>query len=289
MSDAPDSATFLRAIELRPVAPQLFDEAFEATPQAVPWPKAYGGDAVAQALAAACATVDDDRMPHSSHSSFLRPVESLVPVRFEVERTRDGRGFSTRSVRGIQSGKLVFLSTVSFQVPEPGRVEAVPMPDAPAPEALPTSAEVLAGRDDEAARYWARGRSFDQRHVPGPLYDETPGTVREPRQAVWLRAYDRLPDDPRLHAIAVAYACDYTILEPSLRALGLHWSTPGLQTASLDHSMWFHTPARADDWLLYAQESCGIQSGRALNLGRFFTRDGSLVATVAQEGLLRHP
>ena len=286
-----DSARFLAAIELTEVEASVFDRAFEVIPQYVPWPKAYGGDSVAQAAAAAIATVGDDRELHALHSSFLRPVEIGAPVRYEVELLRDGRGYSTRHVRGYQNDKVVFLTTASFQVPEPGPVFAPAMPEVPDPESLPSSEAYLAGRgaDDSAAGdYWARGRSFDMRHVPGPLYLEVEGE-RAPHQAVWIRAFDELPAEPRTQQIALSYLCDYTILEPSLRALGLAWGSPGLVTASLDHSMWFHAPARADEWLLYAQESAGVQSGRGLSIGRFFSAAGELVATVAQEGMIRSP
>lgn len=280
------SHRFRAAIDLTEVEPRRLDLAFSATPQFVPWPKAYGGDMVAQAAAAAIRTVADDRSLHSLHSSFLRPVDAGADVRYEVERIRDGRGYSTRHVRAYQHEKAVFLTTASFQVPEAGREYSPPMPDIVPPEDVPSASDRLAGVSGPAAEYWSRGRSFDHRHVPGPVYLSPPGD-RVAHQAVWVRAFDRLSDDPALHHVALAYVCDYTILEPSLRALGLHWTTPDLTTASLDHAMWFHRPARADDWLLYAQESAGVQSSRGLNLGRFFTRSGELVATVAQEGLLR--
>ncbi|MDQ1128720.1 acyl-CoA thioesterase II [Microbacterium sp. SORGH_AS_0888] len=288
LPDAPDAETFLRAIALAETTPTLFDRAFEATPQYVPWPKAYGGDAVAQSLAAAWRTVGADRVAHSAHSTFLRPVEVLEPVRYEVELTRDGRGYSTRYVRGIQRDRLVFASTVSFQVPEHGPRHAPAAHAGGSPDRLPTTAQAVAAHDDDAARYWGHGRSFDHRHVEGDLYG-THTRDSSDAQNVWLRAFSRLPDDPVLHRLAIAYVCDYSILEPSLRALGATWRTPGLQTASLDHAIWFHADARADDWLLYAQQSAGVQSGRALNLGRFFTGEGALVATVAQEGMVRLP
>jgi acyl-CoA thioesterase-2 len=160
------------------------------------------------------------------------------------------------------------------------------MPDVPAPESLPSAADVLADRDDEASRYWAGGRSIDHRHVPGPIYLAVEGEPL-PHQAVWLRSFDALPDDENLHRAALAYACDYTILEPALRSLSTPWAQHGLVTASLDHSMWFHRFGRIDEWILYAQELDSLQSNRALNLGRFFTRSGVHLATVAQEGMIR--
>lgn len=283
-----DSTRFLAAIQLVETRAEVFDRAFAVMPQYVPWLKAYGGDSVAQAAAAAIATVSDDRELHSLHSSFLRPVETGEPVRYEVELLRDGRGYSTRHVRGYQNGKVVFLTTASFQVPEEGSSYSPEMPGFAAAETLATSAEYLDQRgagSAPAGDYWARGRSFDMRHTSEPVYTESAN--RSAEQGVWVRAFDKLPNDARTQQIALSYVCDYTILEPSLRALGLNWSSPGLVTASLDHSMWFHRPARADEWLLYAQESAGAQGGRALNLGRFFTTQGDLVATVVQEGMIR--
>ncbi|WP_431071109.1 acyl-CoA thioesterase [Microbacterium phyllosphaerae] len=279
------SAAFLRAIALTEVTTQT-GRAFDAQPQPVPWPKAYGGDTVAQSIAAALRTVGDDRALHSVHSTFLRGVDVTRPVRYEVEVIRDGRGFSTRHVRGHQHGKLAFMATASFHVPESFPDHAPPMPEVPLPEQLRSTADVLAGFEGDDIDYWSHGRSFDLRHVPGTVYIEIEGD-RAPHQAVWVRSFDRLDDDPRTHQLAVAYVCDYTILEPMLRVLGLPWRTEGLVTASLDHAMWFHSPARADEWLLYAQESAGISDARGLGLGRFYTRDGRLVATVAQEGMIR--
>lgn len=281
----PTSQRFINAVTLVEVGAQTYDFAYEGTPQYVPWPKAYGGDMVAQTVAAAAATVGSDRFVHSMHSYFMRPVDVDVPVRYEVEVLRDGRGFSTRHVRGFQRDKAVFAGLLSFHVGADSAEFQQSMPELAQPEDLPSSAEALAGIDGDAAGYWASGRSFDMRHVPGPVYLSHDGE-RKPHQAVWVRAFDGLSDDPVLHQIAIAYVCDYTILEPALRALGLHWSHPGLVTASLDHSMWFHRPARADDWLLYAQEAVSIGSGRGLSTGRFFDREGRLVATVAQEGLI---
>ena len=284
-----DSSRFLAAIQLTETDASVFDRAFLVTPQYVPWPKAYGGDSVAQAAAAALATIGDDRELHSLHSSFLRPVDIGEPVRYEVELLRDGRGYSTRYVRGYQFDKVVFTTTASFQVPEEGPVLAPAMPEVPDPETLLSSEQYLTAQQADqsaAGDYWARGRSFDMRHVPGPLYTAVEGE-QVPHQAIWIRAFDTLPEDARTQQLALSYVCDYTILEPSLRAMGLNWSSPGLLTASLDHAMWFHGRAQLNDWMLYAQEAAGTQSGRGLNIGRFFTRDGSLVATVVQEGLLR--
>ena len=292
------SETFLNAIELTAVPAQVNDEAYEATTQYVPWPKAYGGDMVAQAAAAMMRSVDADRSLHSMHSYFMRPVDIGATVRYEVERLRDGRGYSTRSVRGYQNGKAVYTAMGSFQVPEdgpdfqPAAPAAAGSGSAVDPESLRSAAEVLEGIEGPAAGYWSSGRSFDMRHIPGPVYVELEGGA-VPQQAIWVKAFDRLPElaneqaTADLHRAALAYVCDYTILEPLLRVNGLHWTSPGLTTASLDHSMWFHRPGRADDWVLYAQEAVSGQSNRGLAMGRFFDRQGRLLATVAQEGMIR--
>lgn len=305
MSTATTHSTALRAsLTLTPTEPKHFDLAFTATTQQCPWPKAYGGDMVAQAAAAAMLSVEADRRLHSTHSYFMRPVDIGADVRYEVELLRDGRGYSTRQVRAYQNDKPVYVSLASFQVPEDGAELAPAMPARiPDPESLPSSAEYLAAIEpgtgtltEESKAYWSAGRSFDHRHVPGPVYVRVEGE-HVPHQAVWVRAFESLDrpaasgpaalTDEQLHTAALAYVCDYTIIEPTLRALGIAWADPGLVTASLDHSMWFHRPARADEWLLYAQEAAGAQSGRGLGLGRFFDTDGRLVATVAQEAMVR--
>lgn len=289
---APETAqTFLRAIELTPVEGPA-DSSFEAVTQYVPWPKAYGGDMVAQATAAMQATAGTDRTLHSVHSYFMRPVDIGAPVRYDVEHTRDGRGYSTRSVRGVQGGKTAFMAMGSFHVPEEGPDFQQPAPSSVEPESLDSAAQTLAGVEGAAAEYWAQGRSFDIRHVPGPVYLATEGGS-VPTQAVWVKAFDAIPDGvdvkatADLHRTALAYVCDYTILEALLRVRGLNWSSPGLVTASLDHSMWFHREGRADEWILYAQDAVTGQNNRGLALGRFFDRSGRLLATVAQEGMIR--
>ncbi|MFJ4029296.1 acyl-CoA thioesterase [Paenarthrobacter sp. NPDC089989] len=280
------SETFLRAVELTETEAQVFDEAYEATTQYVPWPKAYGGDMVAQAAAAMMRSVDADRNLHSMHSYFMRPVDIGSTVRYEVERLRDGRGYSTRTVRGFQNGKPVYAAMGSFQVPEAGPDFQPQAPAAVEPESLRSAAEVLADTEGSSADYWGTGRSFDMRHIPGPVYVELEGGTA-PQQAIWVKAFDSLPDSKDLQRTALAYVCDYTILEPLLRVNGLNWSSPGLATASLDHSMWFHRDGRVDDWVLYAQEAISGQSNRGLAMGRFFDRQGRLLATVAQEGMIR--
>lgn len=294
------SQTFLDAVDLVPVdGPTGTDlKSFEAIPQYAPWPKAYGGDMVAQATAAMIATMVDEKVIHSTHSTFMRPVNMLEPVRYDVEILRDGRNFATRHVRGIQNGKTAFISTGSFQAPTFGAEYSMPAGDDlhVDPNSLASAAEVLEGVETDAARYWANGRSFDMRHIPGPIYLEhnSDGKAQESssHQGVWVRAFTSLTtgepvhEAANLHRIGLTYVCDYTILEPLLRTQGLTWSSPGLVTASLDHAMWFHRQAPMDDWILYSQDAESMQSGRGLSLGRFFTRQGELIATVAQEGMI---
>jgi acyl-CoA thioesterase II len=301
---APSSATFAAAVTLTPAEPEHFDLAFTAVTQPCPWPKAYGGDMVAQALAAAMRSVTDGKTLHSTHSYFLRPVDIGAPVRYEVEVLRDGRGYSTRQVRGYQNGKPVYVALASFAAGEPGATFAADLPeDVPGPDRLPSSAAYLDGlaatdtagttMTDRSRAYWAVGRSFDMRHVPGPLYVTVDG-ARVPHQAVWIRPFDALQavdglTDEQRDFAALAYVCDYTILEPVLRVLDLPWAKPGLVTASLDHALWFHrSPAGAlGDWVLYLQEAVAAEAGRGLASGRFFTRDHRHLATVVQEGMIR--
>jgi acyl-CoA thioesterase II len=298
----PTSQVLTDALDLTVVEPEAYDEAFVATTQYCPWPKAYGGDMVAQAAVAAMRSVADDRAMHSMHSYFMRPVDIGAQVRYEVERLRDGRGYSTRQVRAFQGGRPVYVAMASFHTGEDGGEYAADPPrDVPAPEGLASSAAYLAGVEPgtagagtmtaESKAYWSGGRSFDMRHEPGPVYVRVDG---EPvaHQGVWVRPFDTLRPvdglrDDQLALAALAYVCDYTILEPVLRVLGLAWAQPGLVTASLDHAMWFHRPVAMDDWLLYAQDAGSAHAGRGLGLGRFFTRDGAHVATVAQEGMIR--
>jgi acyl-CoA thioesterase-2 len=294
------SSTFTDAVRLTPCDPEHADLAFTATTQQCPWPKAYGGDLVAQAAAAAMRSVDDGKVLHSTHSYFLRPADIGAEVRYEVEVLRDGRGYSTRGVRGYQRGKTVYASLANFAADgESGTFEAAFSDDLPGPDDLPSSAGYLADRKggtmtDESKQYWSLGRGFDMRHVPGPIYVEVGGGFA-PHQAVWVRPFDALrPVDglteEQRDLAALAYVCDYTILEPVLRVLGLPWARPGLVTASLDHSMWFHRaprPGEADGWLLYLQEAGAAGAGRGLGTGRFFTPDRHHLATVAQEGMIR--
>ncbi|HEY6495845.1 MAG TPA: acyl-CoA thioesterase domain-containing protein [Trebonia sp.] len=297
------SATFTDAVTLKPATAEHFDLAFTAVTQPCPWPKAYGGDLVAQAAAAAMRSVTDGKSLHSMHSYFMRPADIGAEVRYEVELLRDGRGYSTRQVRGYANGKPLYAALAGFCAGEAGGTyeadAGAVLGRVAAPDDLPAAGDYLAGRSGgtmtEASRaYWSGGRSFDLRHVPGPVYLEVEG-ARSPHQAVWLRPYDALRPVPGLSdaerdLAALAYVCDYTILEPVLRVLGLPWARPGLVTASLDHALWFHRAPRPGDmngWLLYAQEAVAADAGRGLGTGRFLTPDRRHLATVVQEGMIR--
>ncbi|GHB30121.1 acyl-CoA thioesterase II [Streptomyces umbrinus] len=296
----PTSEIFTAAVALTPAEPEHFDLAFTAVTQPCPWPKAYGGDLVAQAAAAAMRSVTDGKTLHSMHSYFLRPADIGASVRYEVEVLRDGRGYSTRQVRGYQNGKTLYVCLANFAAGEPGQTFEAELPelaeDLPDPEELPSSAAYLAelsggSMTEESKAYWSGGRGFDMRHVPGPVYLTVEGK-QVPQQAVWLKPFDPLRSvegltDAQRDLAALAYVCDYTILEPVLRVLDLPWAKPGLVTASLDHAMWFHRPEPVGDWLLYLQEAGAADAGRGLGSGRFFTRDHRHLATVVQEGMIR--
>jgi acyl-CoA thioesterase-2 len=245
----------------------------------------FGGQVAGQALVAAARTVEPERRVHSLHAYFLRAGDPRVPVLYEVDRLRDGGSFTTRRVAAIQHGKVIFNLSASFQVPEDGFDHAFAMPEVPAPDDLPTMRERLTGAGLEVAAWLDRPRPIDIRHVDWPAPDGS--RPAEPRQNVWLRANGRLPDDPILHTIVLTYASDMTLLDTATLPHGGSWFDPSVFMASLDHAMWFHRPFRADDWLLYAQDSPTATGGRGLSRGLVFTRDGTLVATVMQEGLIR--
>jgi acyl-CoA thioesterase-2 len=254
--------------------------------------RVYGGQVLAQALIAAGRTVEPDRLPHSIHAYFLREGALDVPIDFAVERLRDGRSFSARRAHALQDGRPILSLTASFQVDQPGFDHAVPMPQGvPAPEDVPSAFELLGGVNHPAARFWVHDSAFELAHVGRSLYlgadPAAPST-----QMVWVRARRRLDSADRLlHRALLAFACDQVMLEPVLRAAGTSWLDVGgkVPMASLDHAMWWHRDARVDDWLLFVQEAPSAQGGRGLGLARVYTRDGDLVASIAQEGMVRLP
>jgi acyl-CoA thioesterase-2 len=279
----------LSTLHLTNTGARTTEDIFTGPSQWMPLGRVFGGQVLAQSLMAAMHTVEPERVIHSMHGYFLRPGDVEHPITFSVDRLHDGRSFSTRRTHAFQNGEPILSLIASFQTRDEGLEHQLPMPtDLPDPESLPSTADVLGAIDHDVARYWASERAFDMRHVPSPIYLEVEGE-RVPRQAVWMRAFGRLPDDPNQHRAALAYASDYSILEPILRAHGVSWTVPGLKIASLDHAMWWHRDARVDEWLLYTQESPSAAGGRGLSLGRIYTREGVLVASVAQEGMVRVP
>ena len=252
-----------------------------------PWGRVFGGQVLAQALVAAIRTVPEDRPVHSLHAYFLRPGDPDVPIEYAVERLRDGRSFSARRTQASQNGQAILSMISSYQEPAGGLDHQDEMPDVPPPEGILSLEERFGHLDVPQIQTMLRTRPVDLRHVEGPVF-LVPGPERMPSQAVWLRTTAPLPDDPVLHTAMMAFSSDYSLLESVLRAHGLAW-TSGLKTASLDHAMWFHRPARIDEWLLYVQHSPSASGGRGLAQGKLVTREGVLVASTAQEGMMRPP
>jgi acyl-CoA thioesterase-2 len=255
------------------------------------WQRVFGGQVIGQALVAACRTVEDvaTRPPHSLHAYFLLGGDPKVPIIYEVDRIRDGKSFTTRRVIAIQHGRAIFSMSVSFHVAEEGLSHQFKMPDVPKPEALPTEAEikerVLPLMPDPVRRYYERERPIELRPVEYRRYlgEEVEGG----RFHMWIRATGRLPDEPAIHQCVLAYASDMTLLDAALIPHGRTVFSDDIMAASLDHALWFHRPFRADEWLLYAQDSPNLAGSRGFSRGLIFASDGTLIASVAQEGLLR--
>lgn len=277
----------LDVLDLDASAARTTEDIFTGSSYPMPTGRVFGGQVLAQAIAAADRTTGDDRVPHSMHGYFLRPGDAAQGVTLSVDRIHDGRSFSTRRTQAYQNGVPIFSMIASFEREDPGlEHQSEPPADVPSPEEAlrrsggrtlhPLSQRLL---DDSA---------IEVAHAEGPIYER----VEEPhvaRQNVWMRTRRPIGDDLSVHRTVLAYMSDLTIQEPVLRAHGIAWAHPGLKVASLDHAMWWHRPARVDDWLLYAQESPSALGGRGLARGRIFTRDGELVATVAQEIMIRVP
>jgi len=253
------------------------------------WQRVYGGQVLAQALVAAVRTVAVERTCHSLHGYFLLGGDPRAPIVYEVERVRDGGSFNTRRVKAVQHGRAIFVMSVSFHKPEPGYEHQSTMPDVPSPEDLPTEQEFIARIVDRMPgnmkAHFERERPIEMRPVDIGRY-----LSREPRppvQQIWLRANGKLPDDLALHQCVLAYASDFTLLDTALIAHGKLLFDTDIQLASIDHAQWFHRPFRADEWLLYVQDSPSAHGARGFSRGSIFTRDGQLVASVTQEGLTR--
>ena len=248
--------------------------------------RVFGGQVAGQALVAASRTVDDDRSIHSLHAYFLRPGDPRVPILYEVDRQRDGRSFTTRRDVAIQHGRPIFNLSASFHISEQGFTHQFPMPDdVPPPEQFDDFATRWAPYKEQLGEWYTRPRAIDTRYV-----DWTPPDRAEPlppRHRVWVRANGTLPDDPVLHACVLTYLSDMTLLDTTLLPHGGTFMNQRVQMASLDHAMWFHRPFRADEWLLYDQDTPAAADGRGLARGFFFTPSGDLAVSVVQEGLIR--
>ncbi|MCB1472312.1 MAG: acyl-CoA thioesterase II, partial [Rhodobiaceae bacterium] len=252
------------------------------------WQRVFGGQVIGQALVAATRTVADWQC-HSLHGYFLLPGDPTVPIIYEVDRIRDGKSFTTRRIVAIQHGRAIFSMAASFQRPETGLDYQAQMPDVPPPDALPSDTELkekyLQHATEPVRRYWMRERPIEVR--PTSLEHFFSSKPTQPVRNVWIRTSGALPDDPSLHQCVLAYASDLMLLDTSMLAHGRSVFDDDIQAASLDHAMWFHRPFRADEWLLYCQDSTSSCSSRGFNRGSIYTSDGVLVASVAQEGLVR--
>ncbi|WP_210440994.1 acyl-CoA thioesterase [Nocardioides xinjiangensis] len=281
---AGSAAELAGLLDLEPLEVDLFRGSQARTTRQ----RVFGGQVAAQAVVAATRSVDGDFVLHSLHSYFLRPGDTTVPIVYDVERIRDGRSFITRRVSARQHGRPIYYMTANFQVPEPGLEHQDRMPEVPAPEHGLPLIELARAQGPETAQDWEREwAALDVRHVgiTGQGIDDD--TEHTARARLWIRVDGTLADDPTVQQAAFTYASDLTLLGAALVPHGMTIASPRLQPASLDHTIWFHRPFRADDWWLYDQFSPFAGGARGLALARVFSRSGDLVATVAQEGLIR--
>jgi acyl-CoA thioesterase II len=281
-------ADLIRQLDLEPLEVNLFrGQSSDLGGKSV-----FGGQVVGQALVAATRTVEG-RGPHSLHAYFLLPGDMAAPIVYEVDRIRDGRSFTARRVQAIQHGQPILSMIASFHLQEPGLEHQAAMPEVPQPESLRPMGEL---REEwiAAAGVAVPERIRDALRRPAPIdfrpvdpWNPLKPTRAEPRQAIWFRAVDRMPDDPLLHTCMLTYASDYYLMPTALRPHGMSWIGGSMIVASIDHAMWFHRPARVDEWLLYTMESPSAQGARGFARGLIYDRSGRLVASVAQEGLMR--
>jgi acyl-CoA thioesterase-2 len=277
----------LDILDLEPLEVNLFRG---RSPQSR-WQRVFGGQVIGQALVAACRTVEDvtARPPHSLHAYFLLGGDPKVPIIYEVDRIRDGKSFTTRNVKAIQHGQAIFSMSVSFHLSEPGLSHQVKMPEVPKPDELPSDEElkdrIYPLLPEPARRYYERERPIEFRPVEFSRY--LGEKSENGRFDIWIRATGRLPDEPAIHQCVLAYASDMMLLDAALIPHGRSVFSEDIMAASLDHALWFHRPFRADEWLLYAQDSPSLADSRGFSRGLIFASDGTLVASVAQEGLLR--
>ncbi|WP_428261184.1 acyl-CoA thioesterase II [Haliangium sp.] len=268
---------------------QIEQNLFRGQSQELGWGAIFGGQVLGQALSAAARTVPVERHVHSLHGYFLRQGDAAKPVVYEVDCIRDGKSFTTRRVVAIQNGRAIFNMSASFQRAEPGFEHQAPMPSVPGPDGLRSERELLIALGERlppALRVRAeRERPIEIRPVApvDPLAPEP----RAPARQVWYRAAGEVPDEPAVHSYLLAYASDFHFLPTSLQPHAVTPVSHKIQVASLDHAMWFHRPFRIDDWLLYVIDSPNAGGARGLVRGQFFDRAGNLVASTAQEGLIR--
>jgi acyl-CoA thioesterase-2 len=281
-----ESTELLKLLDLAPSAPDVFMGRSPATG----WKRVFGGQVVAQAVIAAARTVEDSRPIHSLHGYFLRPGDPARPIRYHVERHRDGHSFTTRGVLARQDSEIIFTMSASFHRVEHGLQHQLPMPSVMPPENLPADEELLRGQGQAISlmmqNYLSRDRPIELRPADPESYVK-PRPGRPARRDIWFKAKSPLPDDPQIHQSVFAYASDLTIIEAALVPHGKNLFDPGLMMASLDHAIWYHRPFRADQWLLYSQDSPAASGARGYNRGLVFSRSGELVASVTQEALMR--
>lgn len=278
-------ANLIRILQLE----QIETDYFRGPRSNEAWTRVFGGEVIGQALMAACRTVDPARPVHSLHGYFMRPGDPSAPILYQVARDRDGGSFSSRRVVAIQHGQPILNLAASFQVRESGLEHQFRMPEAPPPESLKTERELwrewVKDAPESRRKLLLRERPIEFR----PVTPIRPGDAKreDARQAFWMRAAAPLPEDQTLHRVLLAYASDMMLLSTSMLPHGVHWSRGGLQDASLDHALWIHDDIRMDEWLLYVQDSPWTGGSRGINRGIIYTRAGALVASVAQEGLIR--
>jgi acyl-CoA thioesterase-2 len=286
---ATDPAGMIAQLEALLTVEELDRDLYRGARQPEGRGRVFGGQVIAQALMAAARSADPDRLPHSLHAYFMRPGDEQIPIIYRVNRDLDGGSFSTRRVVAFQKGEPILNMAASFQKLEKGLTHQFDMPDVPLPENLPSEAEErlkYADRVPEKFReFFVRPRPFEIRHASpwSPLETEP----QEPVQHVWFKTVAPVSGGPDMHRAMLSWASDMNLLGTTMRPHGLSWTQPGVQTASLDHALWFHGDVRVDDWLLYSTDAPWSGRGRGFNRGMIFTREGRLVASVAQEGLMR--
>ncbi|MCF2705861.1 thioesterase family protein [Arcanobacterium haemolyticum] len=252
--------------------------------------RVYGGQVLAQATMVAADTVPggpEERLAHSITAAFLRPGKIDVPLEFEVTELNDGRSFSTRSVHALQDGRIIFTARISFQLRQPGPAFGTPMPDVPLPDNLPSSVDFFARIDNEWGHIMSSTNAIDMRHVDGHIWVK-PARERTPRQQVWIKTRSPMPEGSSrlLQRAMLGYAADQFMLEPVMRANGLHWTARDMSIATLDHAIWWHRNFDLSDWVLADLESPSAQNGRGLVIARFF-QNGKHIATMSQEGMVK--